>query len=68
MINGIHHVAISTPDLDRLVGFYRDVLGFEIVYETSWDKREVIDQIVGLKDSAARSVMLRAHNTHIEIF
>ena len=61
MINGIHHVAISTPDLNRLVDFYKNVLGFEIVYETSWEKREVIDQIVGLKDSAARSVMLRAH-------
>ena len=68
MINGIHHVAISTPDLDRLLAFYKDVLGFEIVYETSWEKREIIDQIVGLKDSAARSVMLRAHNTHLELF
>ena len=38
------------------------------MYETSWEKREIIDQIVGLKDSAARSVMLRAHNTHIELF
>ena len=61
MINGIHHIAISTPDLNRLVDFYKDILGFEIVYETSWENREIIDQIVGLKDSAARSVMLRAH-------
>ena len=68
MINGIHHVAISTPNLNRLVDFYKNVLGFEIVYETSWEKREIIDQIVGLKNSAARSVMLRAHNTHIELF
>ena len=68
MINGIHHIAISTPDLNRLVDFYKDILGFEIVYETSWENREIIDQIVGLKDSAARSVMLRAHNTHIELF
>ena len=48
MINGIHHVAISTPNLNRLVDFYKNVLGFEIVYETSWEKREIIDQKVGL--------------------
>ena len=28
MIRGIHHVAISTPDLDRMTAFYRDGLGF----------------------------------------
>ena len=28
MIRGIHHVAISTPDIDRLAAFYTDVVGF----------------------------------------
>tara|TARA_B110000438_G_C15771708_1_gene632201 strand:+ start:713 stop:1204 length:492 start_codon:yes stop_codon:yes gene_type:complete len=68
MIRGIHHLAISTPDLERLVTFYRDILGFKVIYETSWENREVIDRIVGLKKSAARQVMLQADNTHIEIF
>ena len=69
MINGIHHVALSTADLDRLVAFYRDVLGFEVVYEGGWKQgNRMIDGIVGLHDSAARSAMLRANNTHIEVF
>ena len=33
MIRGVHHVAISTPNLERIVAFYRDVVGAEVVYE-----------------------------------
>lgn len=36
MIRGIHHVGLSTPDLDRLVDFYRDVMGFEVVMTSEW--------------------------------
>jgi catechol 2,3-dioxygenase-like lactoylglutathione lyase family enzyme len=31
MIRGVHHVAVATGDLDWLVGFYRDLLGFDVV-------------------------------------
>ena len=31
MIRGIHHTALSTPNLDRMLAFYRDLLGFEVV-------------------------------------
>lgn len=27
---GIHHVALATPDLDRTIAFYRDILGMSI--------------------------------------
>jgi len=30
MINGVHHVAISTGDLERALEFYRDLLGLEL--------------------------------------
>ena len=30
MISGVHHVGFSTPDIERLIAFYRDVVGFEI--------------------------------------
>ena len=33
MIKGVHHVAISTADMQRAPGFYRDLLGFEEVYD-----------------------------------
>lgn len=68
MIRGVHHVAVSTTDLDRLAAFYRELFGFETVMETSWRDRPVIDEIVGLSGSAARQVMLKAGNAYLEIF
>jgi catechol 2,3-dioxygenase-like lactoylglutathione lyase family enzyme len=68
VIRGIHHLGISTPDLDRLTAFYRDVMGFDVVMQTQWRDREIIDRMVGLSGSAARQVMLRAGNAYIELF
>jgi catechol 2,3-dioxygenase-like lactoylglutathione lyase family enzyme len=31
MIRGVHHTNIATGDLDRLLVFYRDLLGFEVL-------------------------------------
>ncbi len=69
MIRGIHHVALSTANIDRLAKFYKDAFGFEVVWESSWESgNQMIDDIVGLKQSSAKQVMLKAGNTHIEVF
>ncbi len=69
MIRGVHHVAMATPDLERIVGFYRDVLGGEVVYEGGWERgSDVIDTIVGLRDSSCRQAMVRLGNAYIEFF
>lgn len=69
MIRGIHHTALSTPDLDRMLAFYRDLLGLEVVSEFQWPVgTELADRITGLEGSSARAVMLRAGNAHIELF
>lgn len=68
MIRGVHHVAISTPNLDRLAAFYIDVVGFRQVMSTSWSDRPIIDRIIGLPGSAARQVMLQAGNAYLELF
>lgn len=69
MIRGIHHTAISTGNLDRALAFYRGLLGFEVVFEFEWPKgTEPADQITGLKDSSARTAMLKAGNMLIEVF
>ena len=69
MIRGIHHTAISTGDIQRALGFYRDLLGFEVVLEFAWPKgTEPADQITGLDSSAAKVVMLQAGNTFVELF
>ena len=49
MITGIHHVAISVPDLDKAVEFYHGALGFEKIFANSWNgDREEADQVIGL--------------------
>lgn len=69
MIRGIHHIAISTPNLERIVTFYRDIIGAEVVYDGGWERGSaVIDGIVGLKDSHAKQAMLKLGNAYVEFF
>jgi catechol 2,3-dioxygenase-like lactoylglutathione lyase family enzyme len=69
MINGVHHVSIATGDLERLLAFYRDLLGLEV--RESWrveQSDETFQTIVGLPDAAFHAAWLRAGNVEIEIF
>ena len=72
MIRGVHHTSFSTNNFDRLVHFYRDVIGLPFVASYDWgaDSPDIegLDKIVGLKNSVTRTALLRAGNTHIEIF
>jgi glyoxylase I family protein len=72
MIKGIHHVAISTPDLDKISGFYRDIFGFGMESEVAWkagtELGALCDTIIDLKNSSAKSVMLRKGGMIIEFF
>jgi len=69
MLNAIHHTAISTGDLDRSIRFYRDLLGFEVEREFSWDQGiEIADKITGLKDSACKAAMLKLGDFRLELF
>jgi catechol 2,3-dioxygenase-like lactoylglutathione lyase family enzyme len=68
-ILGFHHVAISTPDIDRLTTFYCDLFGFERVFDLEWPKgTTAIDEMMALEDTAAKAVMLRTGNSFIEFF
>ena len=69
MIRGIHHVAIATRSLDRTAAFYVDLFGCQTVTDWGWDVgTDVADSITALKDSSARSIMLRKGNAYIELF
>jgi catechol 2,3-dioxygenase-like lactoylglutathione lyase family enzyme len=69
MIIGVHHVAMSVPDIEAAVAFYCDVLGFEIVTQGGWEKGYVeADKIIGLPDTVSKTAMIRGANTHIEMF
>jgi len=68
MINGIHHAGICTDNMERLVAFYRDVMGFRVIAEGGWDVGSSdLDAVVGLPDSKARVTILWTGNSHLEI-
>jgi catechol 2,3-dioxygenase-like lactoylglutathione lyase family enzyme len=69
MITGIHHVGIHVRDLDRMIAFYREAFGFEAVGdEYRWRDEAIIDQIIDVPGSAARTIMMRAGTCYIELF
>ncbi len=72
MIRGIHHPSITTSNLDRLLPFYCDLLGFQQVSGFGWEAGSEMSafagQIIGIPNSAARAILLRAGNAFLELF
>ncbi len=62
-------MAVHVRDLDRMLKFYSEAFGFEIVGEEfSWRDNTVLDQLLDVPGSAARGAMLRAGTCYIEMF
>ncbi len=69
MIRGIHHVAVHVHDMERMIRFYKEAFGFEVVGEPfAWENDDFIDRIVSVKGSASKGAMLRAGSCYIEMF
>ena len=69
MIRGIHHLALSTRDLDRFVAQYCEWFGFERSGQGGWEVgNDRVDRMLGLKDCAARYEMIRLGNLYVEVF
>ena len=72
MILGVNHVAISVPDMEKALAFYRDLLGFEKAFEFSWDEKSDLtgaaEKILAVKGTAADVIVLRTSNVLIELF
>jgi glyoxylase I family protein len=73
VIRGIHHVALLTPNFDRLLAFYRDVVGGEVVFEHEWDEVKgddltMLSRVTGIPgEPRLRSAILRLGNAFVEI-
>ena len=68
MIGGVHHTGISTPDIARLIAFYRDVIGFELCYEMVMDQpSEKTDAMLGMDGVTVRMAMMRTGSSYIEL-
>lgn len=69
MIRGIHHIGVHVRDLKRMIAFYRDAFGFELVGEGfGWSDSDIVDRIIGVPGSAAHGAMLRAGSCYMELF
>lgn len=69
MILGMHHVALSTVDIDKAVDWYVEAFGLEVISRGGWESGNAdIDGIVGLKDAAAKTAMLAGRNLYLEMF
>jgi lactoylglutathione lyase len=55
---GAHHTAFHVTDLDRSLAFYRDQLGFEVVWRRL-NKDEYVRRIVGYATANLNQAMLR---------
>jgi len=67
-IRGIHHIAISVPDLNQAKHFYTEVLGFSIVDETRLHPSADGDAVTQLNDADCTAVMVDAGNIFLELF
>jgi len=59
---GIHHTKISVSDMDRSLYFYRDLLGFELIYDAYRDDPPSYREIMGFDKVQVRIAMLRDRN------
>jgi catechol 2,3-dioxygenase-like lactoylglutathione lyase family enzyme len=67
-VNGIHHVGMSVPCLDRARAFYVDMLGLKEVGCSAWADSEQMDRLTRLRGTAAKMMFLAAANIYIEMF
>jgi len=66
---GVHHIAVSVPDIAKARTFYIELLGaVEEVPPLRWRDNPFIDALVGLPGSVAEQFICRLGNTHIEVF
>ena len=69
MILQIDHTAISVPDLEEALAFYCGLLGFTIEVKTAWQAGNALnDTVIGAVDTAAKTALIKAGGTRIELF
>jgi len=66
--NGVHHIAMSVPDLDQARAFYVGLLGLEEVWDMAWANSPRMDTITALTGSAGRMIFLDAGDLLLEVF
>ena len=57
-VRSVFHTGLTVSDLDRSIGFYRDLLGLELV--TQWESSQpYLRTVVGFPEADLRIALLR---------
>ena len=68
MIGPLHHVGLSTPDMDRAIAFYTSLFGFEVLNQGGWGPGNTVrDRQLHATGSSARSAMLGREGMRLEL-
>lgn len=67
-INGIHHIAVSVPDLAAAEAFYCGVIGFEVKDRFDFSATADGDAVLALENGSAKSILLNCGNVYLEVF
>ncbi len=66
MFRRMDHVALSVRDMERVIAFYRDLIGFEVVFDRTFD--EPMARLIGEPGTQVRIVHLRLGEAVLELF
>jgi catechol 2,3-dioxygenase-like lactoylglutathione lyase family enzyme len=66
MFTRMDHAAISVQDMDKVIDFYRDVIGMEKVFDREFD--EQMARLIGVPGTRVRIVHMKLNNSVVELF
>ena len=71
MISDIHHTSFTVSDMERSIGFYRDILGLELKWDSAAIgvnfKGETADKVTNCPGTELRIVFFASGNHRIEL-
>ena len=69
MIRGMHHISLSTTDMDRFVRFYRDLLGVTLDRISQLPPGfEAFETVVGMRNVKGQVAQFNLGNMNMEVF
>ncbi len=60
------HVAISVIDMEKVIAFYRDVIGMEKVFDREFG--EEMGKLIGVQGTKVRIVHMKLNDSVVELF
>jgi len=66
MFTRVDHVALSVRDMDKVIAFYRDVIGMEKVFDREFG--EEMGRLIGVPGTQVRIVHMKLEDSVVELF